>query len=171
MCITTNNPSEPCCEGASRCVACPRVDWNQYTFWIEYDSYDSGDIVTPEVRPEFSGKMTQGSGCVWVILLESGSVEPPAYDHRFADISLERSRDYYDLDGQWWRLLFGVVSDIATGPYNIDPLNCNTENVLTRSQARFDELTAQGADMLTFEDYPESIRIMRVVGQGPVLPV
>lgn len=48
MCVSRFNPSEPCCDDAQACAACPSVNWDRYTYTVSYpvnelpEEYDTG---------------------------------------------------------------------------------------------------------------------------------
>lgn len=84
MCITENNPSEPCCDDPlKRCVACPDTDWKSFTWLAEIPAGEKqnqpinrwgGDIlaqfptaewVTSQIEAQ-NLKMDYLSDCVWV---------------------------------------------------------------------------------------------------------
>lgn len=172
MCITQNNPSEPCCEDPlKRCKACPSIDWSSNTWLWSHDAYVSGEQGgQPRISPPHEAKMTTISTCEWQT--ENPLLDPEGvFEHMFGYFHLVRSRTYWNLDRQWWRLYFGEFVDAGVsypGPYIFDLFLCTGEMVLTKSQERHDELQAQ-ASVKSFETYPDTIRLRRVSGQGETL--
>lgn len=178
MCITQFNPSEPCCDDPlQRCVACPGIDWSANTFLWSHDSYetDTDENSELETRPAFEGKMTTLAACQWRLYFPDAPAGEEWW-HIWQVVTLQRSRELYDIDGEWWRIYFGLPvvggppEGFDPGPYSFGRFKCSGEMTLTRSQERYDELAANSEIDAPFEWFPETIRLQRVSGQGPDLP-
>ena len=176
MCITFANPSEPCCEAVSRCRGCPEFDWSEFTWLYEHDAWTAPNGFE---WLAWSTKLTAiiGSECLWGANTNDFVPTFPVFSiyGPFDGVTLWRDRAFFDADRQWWRLRYSIANilpvDYGYGPYEIESFRCTGTMILTRSQTRLEELESQGNYEGLISLYPETVRLTRVAGQCPVLPI
>lgn len=125
MCVSRFNPSNPCCDDAQECAACPSVNWDRYTYTVTADQTeipgDFGEGDAPgglqwyadyRFRELKNEPMFQNGACRWSLfgMLEGVTswTQPVSFDDAKAEMLGAGTRHWtkgYDPNGfpSYWQ--------------------------------------------------------------------